>query len=735
MTAVTSEAKTKNSFFAVRYKDRISEGLRLFIVNIVMGLIGLPVLTLIMVYGFYLEQQAEKLGTEKARLAANSYEPYGMIVVSVIAIFITVFSGVVAVHGVYNYLYKKSVADMNYSLPLNTKQRYFADYLAGFTIYIAPAVCSVILSLIIYGISNIFIEMKEPNEIFGNLLMCISIVIVAMILFYSLCTFAVTWAGSTFEAIFSSLASNALIPAIIACAWFLIVSTSGYGLDEEAILYNQFFTSSSPIGSAVFFFYFVEEGGLESSSDPYINSIYIRWIVSTLICSLVFTLGGYLLYKFRKAEDVSKPYVYKGFYYLMLSGAVFCILSLFVSLDEGENIVAGIITCAIGWFIMEIITRRGFKRFWTAGIGFACTVGAVFGICGICNISDGFGTSRYVPLPVNISKVSIYMNNGDTPEIVFKDRDVINACIDLQKNIIDRHYNPKNYTYKVINENKISYDETVFCDETINITYYTRTGSTIKRNYSFATSLDEELAKAMVLSDEYAEKVKEYAVNKNYDYDHSKSVITYSTEVKNKLFKSEGTINLSDENAKRLKNAYAEDLKNMTEDDLINGKIVAYLNNRTSAFVLDSFKNTLSFLMEQDVELPEIDREYFSDNNVNLKINQGLVYVAYEQAVYEYGNSYHSYTYDYEKDNLLSEVDNISIMPNSVYRYSPSSLTRVDKKYASDSLIELVENSKPYIFGQNPLAEIVLENGATLYVPNTSHNAELLGKVSYVLKS
>ena len=34
MTAVTSEAKTKNSFFAVRYKDRISEGSRLFIVNI-----------------------------------------------------------------------------------------------------------------------------------------------------------------------------------------------------------------------------------------------------------------------------------------------------------------------------------------------------------------------------------------------------------------------------------------------------------------------------------------------------------------------------------------------------------------------------------------------------------------------------------------------------------------------------------------------------------------------------
>lgn len=130
--------------------------------------------------------------------------------------------------------------------------------------------------------------------------------------------------------------------------------------------------------------------------------MYCKWIVITAIVVLLYVGAAYLLYRFRKAEDVSKPYVYKAFFYVIMTMAVFCILSLFISLNG--FVVAGILMCAIGWFIMEIITRRGFKKFWTAPIGFVAAVLSVFLICGICDVTHGFGMAKHVPATVNIER-------------------------------------------------------------------------------------------------------------------------------------------------------------------------------------------------------------------------------------------------------------------------------------------------------------------------------------------
>lgn len=710
MTATNSN---KTSFFWKRYLNNLKDSKKSLVVNIILNILGLPAMSIATMIMFYAENNEIETIVEDGC--------YTFFVIGFCTLGASVLMGATIALSQYKYLYKKTITDMNYSLPLNGTQRFFADYLSGLTIYVVPLVISIIVSLIMLGTGQIFIDMNEMWETMPFMLEIALIVIMAMIQYYAITVFALTFCGNGFESHFSVISFVVMIPATIGCLWLAIVETSGFGIASEAIFTKGIFTSTNPAGAFAFFIKFVEAyDAYDGYKESLAKTAYMlaEWVFTVLVSVAFYVCSAWQLHKFRKAEDVSKPYVYRSFFYAIMTMAVFCILSLFIIFDG--FIFAGVVICAVIWFVMEIITRRGFKKFWTAGVSFVTAVVSVFAICGICKVTDGFGASRHIPSALSVDYVTVDINcdNLYLDEIRFKDKDVIKEAIALNKDVVDRHFNPQNYSYNEIKKlESSSYYGDVDID--IDLTYSGMTGSKTMRRYKAYSGLADNLVKAILLSDEYAEYSASQLGSKSYR-DMQLST-TYNLNLCDSLYNSVSYSPVTERKMNEIRKAYETDMKNMTEEELINGKVYCYIN---SYWVLESFENTIKAL---DADIPPIDMDSFNRVYIDFVLNPQFTsnfknYVEKEDNKLLYNYNYYSY------DNCIL-VDKItSISPTTNYSYGDD-----DVVYASvgnKDVIELIKNSTPIIIGEMPLAKVIIEN-RVFYIRNTPENAELIEKIDF----
>ncbi len=716
MTAVKS---SKKNFFWTRYLNNLRGNSKNLIVNIILEILGLPVLSVIAIIMFYYDNKENMTEAEEAlsEMVMTGCMPFAVIAVFTLAV--SVLMGSIVALSQYSYLYKKTITDMNYSLPLSTTQRFFADYLSGFTIYIGIPLASIALSLGILGAGSIFVNMSEMWEYMPFILSLVFIVIVAMIQYYTMSVFALSFCGNTFESHFSILAFALMIPATIGCLWGAITKSSAFGMTASAILTKGIFTSTNPIGAATFFFRY---GEAYSYEDGTAFPMYMRWLGLTLLVTAVYLGGAYLLQRFRKAEDVSKPYVYRSFFYAIMTMGTFCVLSMFIMLDA--FIVAGIVICAVIWFIMEIITRRGFKKFWTAPVAFAAAVISVLGICWVCDITNGFGASKRVPSAVSVSSVTINLNDmtGDyMNDIKFRDKDVIKAAVELNKEIIDRHFNPDKYSYNVTDKSK---DYNYRGDDyLIEFEYTTLTGSSTMREYRINSGMADKLVKAVLLSDEYAKyqasRMGSLTGTNINDINAGNKFNIYVTD-KLQIDKVKEKSSVTARQLDEIRNAYIKDMQAMTEEELLNGDVYCFIDN---VWVLTSFENTIEAL---DVDVPEITYESFrnTDFMVNISTNPKIYTNVQAYLESEDGLSYNYYYYheDNDRDYYMSLADKITrVYPDYNYYSDDARSVGVGKT----NILEIVQNSTPIIIGEMPLA-VVTVDGQDFYLRNTPENAELL---------
>ncbi len=715
MTAVKS---SKKNFFWTRYRNNLRGNSKNFIVNIVLEILGLPVLSVIAIIGFYYDNKENMTDAEEAvsEMVMAGCIPFAMIAVFTLAV--SILMGSIIALSQYSYLYKKTITDMNYSLPLSTTQRFFADYLSGFTIYIGVPLAAVALSLAILGVGSIFVDMSEMWKEMPFILSLVFIVIIAMVQYYTMAVFALSFCGNTFESHFSILAFALMIPATIGCLWGAVTTSSAFGMTAVSILTKGIFTSTNPIGAAAFFFSY---GECYMEEDGTAVPMYAKWVAFTFVVTALYLGAAYLLQRFRKAEDVSKPYVYRSFFYAIMTMGTFCVLSLFIMSDT--FIIAGIVICAVVWFIMEIITRRGFKKFWTAPAAFAAAVISVLGICWVCDITDGFGASKRVPSAMSVSSVTLNLNDltGDyMSDIKFKDKDVIKAAVELNKEIVDRHFKPENYSYNKTSEKYRDYNHDAD-DSMIEFEYTTLTGSTTMREYRINSGMADKLVKAILLSDEYAKyQASRMGTQDYYNIKDNK----YNIEIEDKLSlervasKSTVTARQLDE----IRNAYIKDMKDMTEEELLNGDVYCFINN---VWVLESFENTIKAL---DVDVPEITASSFT-NSVHVYFDTNPKIYTNVQAYLEGENGTDDYYYyrNYYRNNdddeyYLSLADKITKIYPEYPSYSANSKsTGIGKK----NVLELVKNCTPIIIGEMPLAIVTVDN-QNFYLRNTPENAQLL---------
>lgn len=707
MTAATSTLK--KSFFKTHFKNTILENKKFLFIISVLHLIGYPVIAFTIRY--YSEHPD------------NTDESYA--IASCIALAIAILSGAIIAISIFNYLYKKSTVDMNLSLPLTTRQRFLSEYFAGLTIYIVPA--------IIGGLIGTVILLTGKHELMEFLKYTIyigSVVIIGMILYYSLTVLILSCCGSLFETILSTLLINAMIPASIYLLSYTIISNDSFGLSSNSLFLNQIFISS-PIGNAAFIIYFFDNVNMYGNVN---TNLYVHWLIPTLIFTVLIVLLSYFLYKKRKAEQVSKPYVYKFIYYAILFFVTFCIISIFkVSTGSSDytaqtdstpidaSFFPAVMCSGIVFFIMEIISNRGFKKFWLSILKFAGTITCIYAVLLLCHATNGFGVNKYVPLESAVDTVNIDLDNyyGNTSIYNFSvtNKHTIHDVVSLHEKVIKEKYEDKNTSHKEISESEL--DQRIkngalatYNRKNISITYYLKNGSILTREYNVSDEQMEQLYASMMTGRDYAE----YCYHKlSYSFafvENDKNA--RNIEIYNKINQKIPTTKLTVDEFSKLIKAYKNDIENMSADSFYTDKIIGTIDLEYP--IRESFINTLNFLEEYcNISIDDFEVTSLGDNNTVAIFKDVVQIVTGNYDEYCYYNYYNSYAQSSKPSyTILSKYISLcNNSPTSVAEYSRDSIVNeiVNKK----DFIDLLNNASVY-YDNDEIGGIIVVNNQILYL-------------------
>lgn len=726
--------------------------MKLFITNLLFQLLCLPVIVGVVLRTLHMEHFVKVHNLSHY----DSSECLPFIVIAVIAFILSIGMGLIIPMVNFKYLYNKSLVDMNYSLPLSNRQRFFADFSTGLITYVLPALIGAAIGGIELFIGSQFVDISKISEYIPPIVQTGFAVIAGMILLYSVCVFAITFAGSMFEAIFSIFAVNVMIPAVIGLTWMNIVNAAHFGLSSESVLVSYPFLTTSPVGVFAFIIYFIQYGSYGMRyydsyeySASFVDSFYFQFMVRFIIVAAVFIIVSYILYKHRKAEDVSKPYVYNAFYYIIMSLAVYCIISALKLTELSSALFAAIVISGILWFVMELIRRRGFKRFWTAVISFAAASLAVIGVIKLIDVTEGLGRAKVIPNASAVTDVEIdtWGNsiNGNC-NFLLHDKQVINDVIDFNKEIVDRHFNFDNYNY-TISDYKSSYstyddDDEIsemvrktFQDEArITLTYYTKNGSAIHRTYHVPSQMLAQLFCDIYTCEEYAEMTartmkRDCAIRK--DYKNTNEISGYEFVICDKLGHGEN-VRLSVSEGEELISAVRSDIIAMSSDEFRNAEFYCTINGTS---ISSAFTNTVRFLDMHDIQYNKTPAQL-----VDGIISSGNIITMTEDPEYVFplvffkninSDSNNVLSYNYEEMGFTNEcatLDGILVLNSynsdrGYISYSRGYMQFDDIKAAE----KLIEVAVPVVIDQIPIAEIS-GNGYTLYIPDEPGNREIIDK-------
>lgn len=704
MTAATSTLK--KSFFKTHFKNTILENKKFLFIISVLHLIGYPVIAFTIRY--YSEHPD------------NTDESYA--IASCIALAIAILSGAIIAISIFNYLYKKSTVDMNLSLPLTTRQRFLSEYFAGLTIYIVPA--------IIGGLIGTVILLTGKHELMEFLKYTIyigSVVIIGMILYYSLTVLILSCCGSLFETILSTLLINAMLPVSIYLLSYTIISNDSFGLSSNSLFLNQIFISS-PIGNAAFIIYFFNNVNMYGNVN---TNLYVHWLIPTLIFTVLIVLLSYFLYKKRKAEQVSKPYVYKFIYYAILFFVTFCIISIFkVSTGSSDytaqtdstpidaSFFPAVMCSGIVFFIMEIISNRGFKKFWLSILKFAGTITCIYAVLLLCHATNGFGVNKYVPLEGAVDNVIIDFDNTSTYNLPIRNKHTIHDVVSLHEKVIKEKYEDKNTSHKEIPESEL--DQRIkngalatYNRNNISITYYLKNGSILTREYNVSDEQMEQLYASMMTGRDYAEYCY-HKLSYSFAFRVENDKNARNIEIYNKINQKISTTKLTVDEFSKLIKAYKNDIENMSADSFYTDKIIGTIDLEYP--IRESFINTLNFLEEYcNISIDDFEVTSLGDNNA-VAIFKDVVQIV--------TGNYDEYCYDdYYNSYAQSSKPSYTILSKYISLYN-NSLTSV-AEYSRDSIVNEIANKKEFIdllnnasvyYDNDEIGGIIVVNNQILYL-------------------
>ena len=412
----------------------IRQNRKMNIVTCILQILGVPLIMLALIGSFVLEDRHIYIGVE-------AYAGIGAMCLGV-----SVFMGMFAAINSFSELWKKTNVDMLYSLPLTGTQRYFTNFLGGLAMYTVPYIAACILGWIILLVGGMFVSPEGAADVaelrsiyaYGT-----AGLFVLMVLYYALSVLITVCCGTLFESLYTTLFLNCLIPGTVAAV--ICVVCYKVSLDMEAAL--EVIGFMSPIGGLIYLGSMISDKfdsgmyGYAFATQTNTHEMlptFLRWIVAICLLAAVLTLAGWLLYKRRKAEHVGKPFVYLAAYYLMLTMVTILIMCL---MPLSDDVIGGaILFSAIVYFVMEVIRKRGFRKFWVSIVTYVVTVAAAAGCYGVIVATGCFGRVNYVPASASVTSVKIQLDRssyvGGNTQLEYTDREIISGMTAIHRDIV-----------------------------------------------------------------------------------------------------------------------------------------------------------------------------------------------------------------------------------------------------------------------------------------------------------
>ncbi len=523
MTAQKSTAK--NNYFMVNFRNRLKSNMKTSIIITILHILAVPMVLLQGIISWISEEKYAKAfelalkavgGNERLVNYDALPEVYrfneAYVFIAFLALGIAILSGILIALSNFSYLYKKTQVDMIYSLPLTTTQRFMSDFFAGVASYIVPFIASGFFTLILCFVGratvtdwvNTFDNAGFGFQTIGQLLFqCYLYGTFVLLMVYTISVLVITCCGNIVESGLYIIATNILIPSTIS-VFTLILFGDLYAIDIERLAIKGI-CPTSPFGAVISLVDIIDT--VEYSYES-MNMFDVIWqhLLPFIFFTVLYGVAAFFLYKFRKAEDVSKPFVYKLFYYIISTAVVFCIVSIFLGENGlGTGLLPVIITSGIIFFIMDIIANRGFKKFWVSIIRFVATLIVMIVGVALVGFTDGFGMVTYVPNASSISSVTIeegyYYGNdrsfsfrySENNGFTTKDDELIKAVVEAHKANIESYKASPETIYK----GRAS---------SVDITYVTHFGRKISRTGLYLNEEETAIINAVFTSDDYKEQ-------------------------------------------------------------------------------------------------------------------------------------------------------------------------------------------------------------------------------------
>lgn len=741
----------------------ISQNRKFAIVTCILQLLGIPMIILTGMLDIYIQNINRFNEDHSNYFTCVPYVSIGSFCLC-IAVLLGMFCSIRAFEEEWN----KSRVDMLCSLPLSGKQRFFSDYLGGLVMYMLPYLAAVLLGwIVVFIMSPLLLSVNpELNESVSQLylyyLLFSAGLAVLMWLYYTIAALTASCCGTLFENIYTNLLMNLLIPGTFAAALAVIMENID-GMDFEHTW--DFIGFTSPIGGLIYLFYIISEKAISAELyDSYYYSAhivggsfekdtlipaYLRWFIFLIILTAAVLLLAWKLYERRKAEQVSKPFIFIWIYYVILTAVTLCILCL---AEAGEGaFIPVILFSSIIYFIMEVIRKRGFRKFWMSIITYLATV-AVASAGYMTTVQTGcFGRTKYIPALSAVTSVEIEfysIQNDKTCLLSYQDKDKIAEIQDFHKDYLQNHASRDEairtscadyyYELEYVNESDNPYGTYSYYDlrnrpsssyyprissTDFEITYHTIAGTSIHRSYDIYPDEYLHLMQICIGSDVYAEATGNY-LEKNlinqYQQYNDKTHKFYIPDLVQLNLNASGdhsslkklAIQNAEENLKLLAKTYQQDMQSLTFDSFCKDNILCYVQYLP---VYESCTETITLLKEWGFQNSDMSTTITSSistyDNTDIMAIQIYAPENYRSTSLEYPTFLNSYVYFKQNTayETLISTNNLQYFPElrEVLNHARRNY------YSSENCYLLVINLSYYIIPEadSGLVEALIEKG------------------------
>lgn len=588
-----------------------------------------------------------------------------MPILAVIVSFCAIMLGIICTFTNFRYLYDKKQVDTALLLPLSSKQKFLSDFVSGILSSILPFITAGVFTAVLMIIGLIGFDGHEFSyydsyyesyktyicTIFGDTVLpiiakCFLFGIIAIVMLQALTALAIVCCGTLDSAAIHTFLINLFIPL------FLVLLYYNEFTDHFFIDFNKLFYAligwTSPVGSIISLYM------LFASSDI----SYAEIIIGNLIFSLLYFGAAYFLYQKRRAEQVSKPLVFKIFYAvtitLMLWTAITAIFGSEVNFYDSSAksllVYAFVTFCA--YMLCEIIARRGLKGIWKGAVRYIVTTAAFLSFIVIINYTRCFGIEFKVPEADKVDKVYISYH-GTFQDLPWFWGNIENNLDDYGVYVLESEENiervinaHRSITQNIKKEYPIGMD--IFTNEQLedsiqsiyapfSVYYKMKNGSTLSRQYDFITTEAFEYMAEVEISYEFlkqrADMSKEYTYEEFCElyyemtyYYGDEPVIIVNNSKKPTPTDDGNCYALTEELYNSFFECLREDILELTEEEYFtpctDKLYTVYIPPIEYLYIDGSFDRTLKLLAENNMLKSVSISEMLDNNNLRIRISK-----------------------------------------------------------------------------------------------------------------